>query len=123
MRLREPTLIVSQDRHVKNFLGGTVSGWNHPRLRALRVTAQEALLVRGQFGTAQAAAGWNYTPLAGRLRGPLVSVRRDLFTLAQPGSLIKTSNWSRRASKRPIRKPLSTTHQIPFAPPDADGAA
>ena len=120
MPLHAPPLIVPQDRHLENFLGGTVSGRNHPRLRAFRVTAQEAFLVRGRFGTAQVAAEWNYTLLAERLRRPRVGARRDLFTLAQPGSLIKMSNWPQRASKRPIRKPLSVTHQIPFSPLDTD---
>jgi hypothetical protein len=59
----------------------------------------------------------------GRFRARLIGARAVVFTLAQPGSLIKTSVWPQRASKRPIRQPLSTSRQIPSAPHDADGAA
>ena len=68
-------------------------------------------------------ARWNKTSRAGKMRARLISARGAVFTLAQPGSLIKTSVWPQRASKRPIREPLSTSRQIPSAPHAADGAA
>lgn len=79
--------------------------------------------MRGLSGTAKAAAWRNNTPLPSRFRGPLVGEHGELFTLAQPGSLIKRSNRPQRASKRPIREPLSTPLKIPFVPLAADGAA
>lgn len=108
---------------MKIFWGGTVSDWNHTRSGALRVTAQEAFLVRGLSGTAWVAARWNQTSRAGNFRRPLIVAHRDPFTVAQPGSLIKKSNWPRRASKRPIPEPLFAPHQIPFAPSAAKGTA
>src|SRR5215471_12481656 len=114
MRLIPAGLIRSQAWHIKIFLSDTVSDWNHTRSGAFRVTAQEAFLVRGLSGTARVAPRWNQTSRARSFRWPLVGARRNLFTVAQPGSLIKKSNWPLRASKRPIREPLLTPHQIPF---------
>jgi hypothetical protein len=84
--------------------------------------------VRGQSQSALVTARcttarWNKTSRAGKFRARLISARGAVFTLAQPGSLIKTSVWPQRASKRPIRGPLSTSRQIPSAPHAADGAA
>ena len=79
--------------------------------------------MRGQSRSALVAARWNRTSRAGKLRARLIGARAVVFTRAQPGSLIKTSVWPQRASKRPIRQPLSTSRQIPSAPHDADGAA
>ena len=78
----------------------------------------QSALVTARWMTAR----WNKTSRAeGSAR--LIGARAVVFTLAQPGSLIKTSVWPQRASKRPIRQPLSTSRQIPSAPHDADGAA
>jgi hypothetical protein len=79
--------------------------------------------VRGQSQSALVTARWNKTSRAGKFRARLTGARGVVFTLAQPGSLIETSVAPQRASKRPIREPLSTSRQIPFASHDADGAA
>ena len=79
--------------------------------------------MRGLFGTARVAARWNQTSRAENFRRLLVRAHSDPFTVAQPGSLIKKSNWALRASKRPIPEPLFAPHQIPFAPSAAKGAA
>ena len=79
--------------------------------------------MRGQSQSALVTARCNKTSRAGKFRAPLIGARGVLLTLIQPGSLIKTSDWPQRASKRPIRGPLSTSRQIPSAPHAADGAA
>ena len=80
--------------------------------------------MRGLSGTARVAARWDQTSRAGRFRQTLIGgAHRYPFTVAQPGSLSKKSNWPLRASKRPIPEPLFAPHQIPFAPSAAEGAA
>ena len=78
--------------------------------------------MRGQARSARAVA-WNKRSRADEFRARCVGARGTVFTLTQPGSLIKKSNKPLRASKRPIPEPLFAPHQIPFAPSAAEGAA
>ena len=84
--------------------------------------------MRGQSRSARVAGRWNKTSRAEEFRARCICARGTVFTLAQPGSLIKMSAELERASKRPIPEPLSSPRQIPYAPlryvpHEAQGAA